>query len=179
MNRLTVGVRGFWRRWIRPTGRTRSGIPIGTTAKVRIDAFELDARLRVEGHETLHVPAHVVQADRIDRRDAHGAVDPGLHGGNPRLGLVPRLEEPAARLIEGLTFGRHDERPLGPVQELYPQFGLELLHRLAGGRLGDEVLGRAARERAKSHDVAVEPEGLEVDGVIIRVPDTYHPTFWG
>ena len=36
MNRLTVGVNGFCRRWMIPTGRTRSGIASGTTLSVRI-----------------------------------------------------------------------------------------------------------------------------------------------
>src|SRR5258705_10439146 len=78
-----------------------------------------------------------------------------------------------------MALGCHDEGPVGPVQERDPQLGLELLHRLAGGRLGDEVLSRAARERPEPNDVAVEAESLEMHAQIIRVSDTYYPAFWG
>jgi hypothetical protein len=98
---------------------------------VRMQAFQLDARLRVKRHEALHVPAHVVQADRVDRSDAHGAVHPRLHRRDLGPRLLPRLEQPPTGLVEGLALGGHDERALGAIEEGDAQLRLELLHRLA------------------------------------------------
>src|SRR4029434_2847814 len=95
------------------------------------------------------------------------------------LGFLPRLEEPPAGLVECLSLGRHDERALGPVEEGDAPLVLERLHILTGRRLGHAVLGGAAGERSMPDHVAVEAEGLQVHGPIIRQADTYHLTFWG
>ncbi len=50
---------------------------------VRVQALELNARFRIERHEALHVAAHVVEADRVDRRHPHRSVDPRLHRARP------------------------------------------------------------------------------------------------
>ena len=53
MNRLTVGVSGFCRRWMMPTGLTRSGIASGTTAsgsEARGDLIALIGELTEQMH---------------------------------------------------------------------------------------------------------------------------------
>ncbi len=107
---------------------------------VRVQALELDVRLRVERGELLHGAADVVQADGVDGGHAHGAVEPRLDGGHLRLRFLPRLEHRAARLVERLTLGAHRKRALGPIDEGGAHLGLELLDSLAGRGLGNEVL---------------------------------------
>ena len=132
-----------------------------------VQTLELHPRRRVEGHEPLHVPAHVVEPDGVDRGDPHRAIDARLDDRHVRLGLLPRLEDGAARRVEGLALGRDDERALGAVDQGHPELGLELLHPLARGRLGDEVLLGPSGERAEPGHVAIEAEGLDVHGSII------------
>src|SRR5262249_60164544 len=116
---------------------------------------------------------------RVERGHAHRAVDARLHRGDLGLRLLPRLEQPAAGLVERLALGGHDERALGAIEEGHAQLGLELLHRLARRRLGYDVLGGATGKRPMPDHVAVEAEGLQVHGQIIRLTNTYHLTFWG
>ena len=132
---------------------------------VGMQALELDAGLGIERHELLHRPAHVVQADRVDGRHPHGAVDPGLDGGHLGLGLLPGLEDAAGGHVEGLALPGDHEGPLGAVDQHHAELRLELLHGLAGRRLGDEVLLGPAREGPEPDDVAVEPERFEVHAV--------------
>ena len=88
----------------------------------------------------MHVPAHVVEPDGVDRRDPDRPVDARLDDRDLRLGLLPRLEDGAGRRVEGLALGGDHERPLGPVDQGDPDLGLELLDPLARGRLRHEVL---------------------------------------
>ena len=129
---------------------------------VRVQAFQQHPRLGIRRHERLHVPAHVVQADRVDRGDADRALD-ALPG---RLELAARLlevlQQRPAGLVEALALLRRLERAPGAVEQRHVQLALELLDGLARRRLGDPVRRRAAGEAPQADHVAVELEGVEV-----------------
>ena len=129
---------------------------------VGMEALEQDARVRVHGHEGLHVAAHVVEADRVDRRHAHGALHPMPGRGEVRPRPLEARQEGPARLVEAAPLRRRLERPAGAVQELDVELGLELLDRLARRRLGDPAQAAPAGNAAEPHDVAEELEGLEL-----------------
>ena len=135
---------------------------------VRVQALELHARLRIERGELLHRPADVVQADRVDGGHAHRAVQPRLHGGDLRLGLLPRLEHRAAGLVQRLPLWGHRERPLGPIDEARPNLALELLDGLAGGGLRDEVLLGALGKGAQPDDIAVQAQRFQVHALTLH-----------
>ena len=129
---------------------------------VRVQAFEQHPRLRIRRLERLHVPAHVVQADRVDRGDPDRAVDalPGRLDLDARLLEV--LQQRSARLVEEPPLLRRLKRAPGAVEQRHVQVALELLDGLARRRLGDPVRRRAAREAPQADHVAVELEGVEV-----------------
>ena len=131
---------------------------------VRVQALELDQGFGILRPELLHGPAHVVQPHRIDGRHPDGAGDARLDGAHLGLGLLPGVQDPSGRLVERPALPGDDERALGPIDQGHAQLRLELLDRLAGGGLGDEVLVGAPRERAQPDDVAVEAQGLQVHG---------------
>ena len=113
---------------------------------VRVQAFEQHPRLRIRRLERLHVPAHVVQADRVDRGDPDRAVD-ALPG---RLDLDARLLEVLQRAF-GMPRRRAAPPPspeagAGAVEQRHVQVALELLDGLARRRLGDPVHRRAAEK---------------------------------
>ena len=149
-------------RWVGHDPDVRLALEDRLHHLVRMQALELDARLRIARHEALHVAAHVVEPDRVDGGDADRPVHARLHRRHPRLRLLPRLEEAPTRLVEGLTLRRDDEWALRPVHERHAELRLEQLDRLARRRLGDEVLLRPAGERAEPDDVAIEAQRLEM-----------------
>ena len=131
---------------------------------VRMQALEQHPRLRVGGHERLHVPAHVVQPDRVDGGHPHRAVDALPRGGQLGPRLLEALQQGAAGLVEGLPLLGGQERAARAVQQDRVQLALELLDGLARRGLGDRVGGGAAGEAPEPDHVAVELEGLEVHG---------------
>ncbi len=133
---------------------------------VGVQALEEHPRLRVRGHERLHVAAHVVQAHRVDRGHPHGALHPLAGGGEVGAGLVEALEQVAARVEEGLALLGGRERPPRPVEQRGVELALELPDGLARRRLGDAAGGGGAGEAAEPHDVAVEPQRLQVHEAI-------------
>ena len=68
---------------------------------VRVQALERDPRVGVHRHERLHVAAHVVESDRVDRRDADGALDTLARGCELRPGAVEVRQQGPAGLVEG------------------------------------------------------------------------------
>ena len=82
------------------TCRARLAARIGQDAEVRlvvehrldhlvgVQALEEHPRVRIGGHERLHVAAHVVQADRVDRGHPHRALHPLPGGGEVGAGLL-------------------------------------------------------------------------------------------
>ena len=114
---------------------------------VRVQAFEQHPRLRIRRHEGLHVAAHVVQADRVDRGDP----DRAFHALPGRRSSTRAFSKPcssvAAGLVEELPLLRGQERAPGAVEQRHVQLALELLDGLARRRLGDPV---ARPRRARS-----------------------------
>ena len=75
---------------------------------VRMQALEQHPRLRIRRLERLHVPAHVVQADRVDRGDPDRAVDALPGGLDLGARLLEVLQQRSARLVEEPPLlGRH------------------------------------------------------------------------
>jgi hypothetical protein len=129
---------------------------------VRVEALQQDARVGVHRHERLHVAAHVVESDRVDRGHADAALDALPRGGELRPGLVELRQESPAGLVEPSSFRGRLERPAGAVQELNVEVRLELLDRLARRGLGDPAQCAAARDAAEAHHVAVELQCLDL-----------------
>ncbi len=132
---------------------------------VRVQALQEDARVGVHRHEGLHVAAHVVKPDRVDRGHPDGALHalPGRRQVGP--GPLEACQEGPARLVEASPLLRRLDRPPGAVQQLDVELGLELLDRLARGGLGHPALGAAPGDAPESHDVAEELERLDLHGL--------------
>jgi len=88
---------------------------------------------------------------------------PWLHRGDLGFAFSHVRARPST-LVEGLPLGRHHEGPLRPSSQRHPQIALELLDRLAGRRLGHEVLFGAAGERPKADDIAIEAQRFQMHG---------------
>src|SRR5688500_3319 len=112
--------------------------------------------------EALHVPAHIVQSDRVDRGDTHRSVELRLYGPDLGSGLVPETEDLAARLVELGALRRDDQRTLRPVDQRGAHLGFELRDGLAGRGLRHEVVFGATGEAAMPDDVAVQAERLQM-----------------
>ena len=136
-----------------------------------MEILQPHVRLRMPAHELLHVAAHVMQPDGVDRRHAHSAGH--LLVERPHLileGIVGGDDLPAA-VEERLAFGRGRERPGGPVDEPHAEVGFELAHHLAGRRLRNAVFGGSLGEAAPRDDVAEDFQRLQVQ----RNPRTRGP----
>jgi hypothetical protein len=136
---------------------------------VRVQTLEQDLGVRVRGHEGLHVTAHVVKPDRVDR----------CHPNRPFHTLARRLEIPL-RLLEPLNQGptrfeerealrRGLERTSGTVEERHVELVLDLLDRLARRGLRHAVGGGAARKAPEPDDVAVELQAVQVHAATISL----------
>src|SRR5262249_36505832 len=79
----------------------------------------------------------------------------------PSGALEPCQERPA-RLVETPPLLGGLERPPRPIEKLHVELRLELLDRLARGRLSDAALGGAARHAPEADHVAKELERLEL-----------------
>jgi hypothetical protein len=86
------------------------------------------AGIRIHRHERLHVAAHVVEPDRVDRGHADGALHALPRGGELHTGPVEIREERPAGLVEAPPLRGRLERPARSVQEL----DVEIRSRAAG-----------------------------------------------
>ena len=129
---------------------------------VRVKVFEAHPGLGEHGHEPLGMGAHDVDADRVDRRDTDDADNLGASGGDGAAEAVKSIEELLAPLIELMPLGRQHEGPLAAVDEEDVHVGFELLHGLAGSRLGHLIEGGTLREAVQPDDIAVELEHIQI-----------------
>jgi len=129
-----------------------------------MQALQEHARLRVLRHEGLHVPAHVMETDRVDGGHPHRPFHPLLGGKQARARIVESLEEISTGLEEDLTRLGRDQGPPGTVEEGHIELGLELLDGLARRGLRDAIARGGAGKAPEPHDFAKQLEGVEVHG---------------
>ena len=122
--------------------------------------FQPDVGLGILAEKLLQVAVHQVQADRIDRHHA----DPAGHLLVQRADLifqgVVALDQLATAFVIRLPLGSEHERAFGAVDQLDAQPLLQLVHDLAGPRLGNAVLVGGPREAPPADDVAKHLQDL-------------------
>ena len=112
--------------------------------------------------EPLHERAHVMKADRVDRRHDEAAGLGVVERADLLLELFVAADNFAAAVVEALAFGSKAERPRRPVEQLHAEPPFERLHNLAGARLRDIVLVGGARKALALDDVAEDFQGFGV-----------------
>src|SRR6185369_16643313 len=108
----------------------------------------------MRGQKLSQQPAHVREADRIDRRDRKTSSRRFVQRANFALQVVVPLNNDACPFMEPLAFRSDNERPLRAIDQLYAKPFLKMVNDLAGVRLRNVIeLGRT-RKAAMIHDVA-------------------------
>ena len=84
---------------------------------IGVEVFETDVGLGVPAHELLHVAAHVVEADGVDRRHAHAARDLVMQRPDRIHQRIIAGDDLPAAVIEHLPLAGRRQGPLGPLDE--------------------------------------------------------------
>jgi hypothetical protein len=143
---------------------------------IGVEVFETDVGLGVPAHELLHVTAHVVEADGVDRRHAHAARDLVMQRPDRIHQRIVAGDDLPAAVIERLPLAGRRQGPFGPLDEPHAELRLQLPDDLAGGRLRHAVVLGRAGEAPPGDDVAEDRERLEVHVIRRRWPRrTPHP----
>ena len=128
---------------------------------LRRKVVELDLHLRVVHHKPLHVAAHLVKTDRIDRGDLDLFLVAAAHRSDAVENRVVRLDDLPERLVADFPFGGEAERTFRPVDQRHTDFFFEPLNGLRRRRLADLVDFGAPGKGLVKRDVAKNTEGID------------------